>query len=107
MNLSSKARSFGISFPLDVECAWDGTNCLSYYNPAALPAGTRIFQGVMYSDGLIAALGNGRKKPSIAMLDVRNVVEGCPLGTYRRTGGWPYWHFRDATGRLRAIKELK
>jgi hypothetical protein len=41
------------------------------------------------------------------MLDVRNVVERCPPGTYRPTGGWPYWHFKDATGKLRAIKELK
>jgi hypothetical protein len=61
----------------------------------------------MYGDGSIEIFGNGPKTPSNAMLDVRNVVEGCPPGTYRPTGGWPYWHFRDSTGKLRAIKELK
>lgn len=107
MDLSKKARLFGVSFPLDVECAWDGQNCLSYYDPAALPGSTRRFHGVMHGDGRIGVLGNGPKTPSNAMLDVRNVVERCPPGTYRPTGGWPYWHFKDATGKLRAIKELK
>lgn len=107
MDLSKKAQSFGVSFPLAVECAWDGPNCLSYYNPAALPAGTSVFRGVMSHDGTIAVLGSGPKAPSNAMLDVRNVVEGRPPGTYRKTGAWPYWHFKDAAGKLRAIKELK
>jgi hypothetical protein len=107
VDLSKKAQSFGVWFPLDVECAWDGRNCLSYYNPASIPANTKTFHGVMHRDGLIAVLGNGPKTPSNAMLDVRNVVEGCPPGTYRATGGWPYWHFRDVTGKLRPIKELK
>lgn len=107
MDLSMKATSFGVSFPLDVECAWDGRNCLSYYDPATLPASAKIFRGVMYPDGSITTPGNDPKTPSNAMLDVRNVVEELPSGTYRPTGGWPYWHFKDASGTLRPIKELK
>jgi hypothetical protein len=99
MNLSHKASAAGVSFPLTVETVWVGRNCLSYWNPAILPAGAQIFKGTMFQDSKIDVLGQTYRSPSYAMAAVRNVVEGkAQNASPRPTGGWPYWHFQDASG---------
>jgi len=66
------------------------------------------FTAILRKDGHIVFEGAAHPFPTQAMRAVRRVVEGRSDGIPEKTGGWPYWHWKERrTGSWLSLEQLR